>query len=543
MYNLYIHKEDAEKRMDEEKEHTAFYPDDTPPETGNYPVTASLKYYFKTHIENTFRTANLDEKLTSLFSETDMENPFNEKETHFLVEKINQLKLIDLTVTDGSFLIEVLNKLTFLLSKLDPHNEKWKQQQIMALDSIADPTLKSELRKKIETVFSQNKPDDARKRYLFQNCLYGMCIDPSSLNAAKHNLLNCLFEEQEAARDMNTRADVDSLFHLETNLLAANAPIGSSKHPEEERCHANRSDDRFDPDRVFGIETKSVTIHKNRKLFHITWGTYNSRYHYDEAPFPSKDPGAVLFTLDERNLLADILAERIRMKKYRVLALNVLQDHVHLLLAAEEEEVTKIIDDLKGYSSYTFNRIQEKTTADDGTGGLTPASRKNIRKRWSRKYNTDLVADSSQVEKVIEEIQHNHLKHGLLSIDFEVISSALTPYKQAFEPETISTGFDIVFGNLHCVSTKKVPKDEKNPSMQTPEFAEELYARLIFKGFDLLKSDGILALLIPKSSWENLAESAVNALLRKNNILEIFDAPSPFAGIVDTVVALIQKRE
>lgn len=305
MYNLHIHKENAEKHMNEKKEHTAFYPDDTPPETGNYPVTASLKYYFKTHIENTFRTENLD----------------------------------------------------------------------------------------------------------------------------------------------------------------------------------------------------------------------------------------------ERNRMADILAERIRMKKYRVLALNVLQDHVHLLLAAEEEEVTKIIDDLKGYSSYTFNRIQEKTTANEATGGLTPASRKNIRKRWSRKYTTDLVADSSQVEKVIEEIQHNHLKHGLPSIDFEVISSALTPYKQAFEPETISTGFDIVFGNLHCINTKKIPEDEKNPSMLSPEFADELYARLISKGFDLLKSDGILALLIPKSSWENLAESAINALLRKNNILEIFDAPSPFAGIVDTVVALIQKRE
>ncbi len=543
MYNLHIHKENAEKRMNEKKEHMAFYPDDTPPETGNYPVTASLKYYFKTHIENTFRTANLDEKLTSLFSETEKENPFNEKETHFLVEKINQLKIIDLTVTDGSFLIEVLNKLTFLLSKLDPHNEKWKQQQIMALDSIADPTLKSELREKIETIFSQNKPDYARKRYLFQNCLYGMCIDPSSLNTAKHNLLNCLFEEQEAARHMNTCADVDSLFHLETNPLAANALIGSSKHPEEERCHTNRLDDRFDPDRVFGIETKSVTIQKNRKLFHITWRTYNSPYREEDVSVPSKEQKPVLFTLEERNLLADILAERIRMKKYRVLALNVLQDHVHLLLAAEEEEVTKIIDDLKGYSSYTFNRIQEKTTANEAAGGLTPASRKNIRKRWSRKYNTDLVADSSQVETVIEEIQHNHLKHGLPSIDFEVISSALTPYKQAFEPETISTGFDIVFGNLHCVSTKKVPEDEKNPSMQSPEFADELYARLIFKGFDLLKSDGILALLIPKSSWENLAESAVNALLRKNTILEIFDAPSPFAGRVDTMVALIQKRE
>ncbi|MCW1735164.1 transposase [Anaerorudis cellulosivorans] len=550
-----------------ENTHGHFRESKTLSEITNDLVTESLKYCLKTHIENTFRTANLDEKLTSLFSETEKENPFNEKETHFLVEQINRLKILDLTVGDGTLLVEVLNKLTFLLSKLDPLNEKWKQQQIMVLDGIADPILKSKLREKIETVFSQNKPDYARKRYLFQNCLYGLCSDPSSLNAAKHNLLNCLLEEQEAAPDMNAREDIDSLFHLETNPLTANAPIGSSKHREEERCHTNRSDDEFDPERVFGIENKSITLQKQRKLFHITWGTYNSRYHYDEAPYPSKEPETVLLTLEERNLLADILAERIRMKKYRVLALNVLQDHVHLLLAAEEEEVDRIIDDLKGYSSYTFHREQEEATAKLPTFEETASDTKSPRKLWQRKYHTILIENKMQFEKASEEIQNNHLKHNLPPIDFNVLSPALTPFEKAFDPETISTGFDIVFGNLHCVSAtvlpsvedndtsdvgnlfristtaKEVPENEKNPSIQSCEFADELYARLVFKGFELLKSDGILALLIPQSSWESLAESTVNALLRKNNILEISDTPSSFSGRISTTAILLQKRE
>ena len=582
-YKLRLHRINPTKRsierknMKEKKENSDFCPenthkhfrgDKTLSETINDTVTESLKYCLKTHIENTFRTANLDEKLTSLFSQADNENPFNEKETHFLVEQINRLKILDLTVGDGTLLVEVLNKLTFLLSKLDPLNEKWKQQQIRALDRIADPTSKSELHETIETVFNQNAPDYARKRYLIQNCLYGICSDPSSLNAAKHNLLNCLLEEQEAAPDMNAREDIDSLFHLETNPLPANAPIESSKHREEERCHTNRWDDGFDPERLFGIENKSITLQKNRKLFHITWGTYNSRYHYDEAPCPSKDPGAVLLTLEERNLLTDILAERIRMKKYRVLALNVLQNHVHLLLAAEEEEVCRIIDDLKGYSSYTFHREQEEATAKPLAAEETTSGAKSPRKLWQRKYHTILIENKTQFEKASEEIQNNHLKHELPPIDFNVLSPALTPFEKAFDPETITTGFDIVFGNLHCVSAidlpssvedngtsdvgnlfristtaKEVPENEKNPSIQSCEFADELYARLVFKGFELLKSDGILALLIPESSWESLAESTVNALLRKNNILEIADTPSPSAGRVDTVVLLLQKRE
>jgi len=55
-------------------------------------VTESLKHYFKSNIENTLRTENLDEKLTSLFSYGENDNPFNEKETDFLIEIINKMK-------------------------------------------------------------------------------------------------------------------------------------------------------------------------------------------------------------------------------------------------------------------------------------------------------------------------------------------------------------------------------------------------------------------------------------------------------------------
>jgi len=224
----------------------------------NDTVTESLKYCLKTHIENTFRTANLDEKLTSLFSQADNENPFNEKETHFLVEQINRLKILDLTVGNGTLLVEVLNKLTFLLSKLDPLNEKWKQQQIRALDRIADPTSKSELHETIETVFNQNAPDYARKRYLIQNCLYGICNDHSSLNAAKLNLLNCLLEEQEAARNTNTPCRY--------RLLVP------SRNPSVDRKCTNRiiqtSRRGTLPHQPVGRWVQSRTIVRNRKQKH-----------------------------------------------------------------------------------------------------------------------------------------------------------------------------------------------------------------------------------------------------------------------------------
>ena len=106
-------------------------------------VTESLKHYFKTNIENTFLTENLDEKLNSLFSYGEEDNPFDERETDYLIGIVNQMKIIDPAVGSGAFPIGVLNKLVFLLSKLDPHNKKWKQHQIRALDYITDPTANS----------------------------------------------------------------------------------------------------------------------------------------------------------------------------------------------------------------------------------------------------------------------------------------------------------------------------------------------------------------------------------------------------------------
>jgi hypothetical protein len=176
-----------------------------------------------------------------------------------------------------------------------------------------------------------------------------------------------------------------------------------------------------------------------------------------------------------------------------------------------------------------------------------------------------LIENETQFEKASEAIQNNHLKHGLSPIDFNVLSPALTPFEKAFDPETITTGFDIVFGNPHYISAtilpsveddgtsdignlfristtaKEVPENEKNPLMQSHGFDDELYARLIFKGFELLKSDGILALLIPQSYWKNLNESTTQELLRKDNLLEISDTPSPFSEKISTTTILLQK--
>ncbi len=101
----------------------------------------------------------------------------------------------------------------------------------------------------------------------------------------------------------------------------------------------------------------------------------------------------------------------------------------------------------------------------------------------------------------------------------------------------------MVIGNPPYVSTKGVPENEKKRLMQQYGFADDLYSHFFFRGFDLLKSDGVLSFITSKTYWTIQTKRNVRELLQKNNILEIFDTASPFAAMVDTAVILVQKRE
>jgi len=101
----------------------------------------------------------------------------------------------------------------------------------------------------------------------------------------------------------------------------------------------------------------------------------------------------------------------------------------------------------------------------------------------------------------------------------------------------------MVIGNPPYVSTKGVPENEKKRLMQQYGFADDLYSHFFFRGFNLLKSDGVLSYITSKTYWTIQTKRNVRELFQKNKILEIFDTASPFAAMVDTAVVLVQKRE
>ncbi len=216
----------------------------TPREIVNYMVEQSLKEYFKTKLSD---ISELDKKLNHLFSYADETNPFNEEETNILIHAINTLKVIDPAVGSGAFPMGILQKLVLVLSKLDPHNEKWKQQQIDGIEkNVLDVTSKRDSIQKIEQNFKQNELDYGRKLYLIKKSIYGVDIQPIAIQIAKLRFFISLLVDEKVdkrildnhhsviASDRRERGNlvgednfgIEPLPNLETKLVSANSLIG-----------------------------------------------------------------------------------------------------------------------------------------------------------------------------------------------------------------------------------------------------------------------------------------------------------------------------
>jgi tRNA1(Val) A37 N6-methylase TrmN6 len=194
------------------KQTGSFY---TPREIVDYMVDESLKAYFKSKLD--YLTA---EQLDDLLSYTKATPEFSESEKTALIEAIDTCKILDPACGSGAFPMGVLHKLVFILGKIDPDNELWKQRQIKEKDSA--------LQKRINLAFSDYEVDYARKLYLIENCIYGVDIQAIAIQISKLRFFISLIVDQKVDRN-KTNFGVLPLPNLETKFVAANTLIGIEK--------------------------------------------------------------------------------------------------------------------------------------------------------------------------------------------------------------------------------------------------------------------------------------------------------------------------
>jgi len=215
----------------------------TPREIVNYMVDEALIAYLKTKLEAAHPSAkDVEARLRHLFAYNAEKHQFTPQEVDTLIAAIDHLKSLDPAVGSGAFPMGILHKLVFILGKLDPRNEKWKERQvsrvreaIAAAERIEDATVQERTIRELEQqiagineAFEHNELDYGRKLYLIENCIYGVDIQSIAVQIAKMRFFISLIVDQKMD-DSQPNRGVRPLPNLETKFVAANTLIGVSR--------------------------------------------------------------------------------------------------------------------------------------------------------------------------------------------------------------------------------------------------------------------------------------------------------------------------
>ncbi|MCK9157632.1 MAG: TaqI-like C-terminal specificity domain-containing protein [Candidatus Cloacimonas sp.] len=213
----------------------------TPREIVDYMVDESLIAYLINELPHSTKEEKEDSelKLRLLLYYTDEDHLFDPEEVNKLINAIDNLKVIDPACGSGAFLMGLLLKIVYILHKLDPHNTKWKQQQIDNIKKIItnirqtvdDPkVMENNIQKlkdsiqDIEQTFDEFDFDYSRKLFLIEHCIYGIDIQPIAIQIAKLRLFISLLVDQYPKKG-KPNLGIRALPNLETNLVAANSLI------------------------------------------------------------------------------------------------------------------------------------------------------------------------------------------------------------------------------------------------------------------------------------------------------------------------------
>ncbi len=212
----------------------------TPREVVSYMVDEALLAYLRGHLDPTSQNPDLETILRPLFapSEDALQTPLGQSQVEALIAAIDNVKVLDPACGSGAFPMGVLHRLVDLLGKLDPNNNRWKEQQRQRAirdRSLAEQMEDEENREQalrniemriadIEKSFNTrfHDLDFARKLYLIENSIYGVDIQPIACQIAKLRFFIALIVDQRVDRSL-PNSGVRPLPNLETRIVAADA--------------------------------------------------------------------------------------------------------------------------------------------------------------------------------------------------------------------------------------------------------------------------------------------------------------------------------
>jgi hypothetical protein len=204
------------------KETGSFY---TPRTIVDYMVNESLKAYLEQQLVAKVEGMSAEDArvgLDILFAYTEKEHPFTQREQQVLIDAIYDIKVLDPACGSGAFPIGMLQKLLYVLDKLDHRHDRWKERILK--DTPA--AMRDETRKLLE----RSSAEYSWKLGLIQNCIYGVDIQPIAVQIAKLRCFIALLVDFEVKQEEDNFG-VPALPNLAFKFVAADTLI---KPPGEE---------------------------------------------------------------------------------------------------------------------------------------------------------------------------------------------------------------------------------------------------------------------------------------------------------------------
>lgn len=266
------------------KQTGSFY---TPRGIVDYMVDESLKAYLHSALAaaddlrapasgNESREASktsLQAKLDQLFSYTDQPHQFSDSQVAALISAVDACKILDPACGSGAFPMGALQKLVFILGKLDPRDELWEKRQLSRVDRIVEAAQEIEdttfrdraiadaeaQKRDIEEAFANNELGYGRKLYLIENCLYGVDKQSIATQISKLRFFISLVVDQNVDR-LRPNFGVRPLPNLEVKFVTADTLI-KIERPVADRYLGHGS--LFERTEISPLQQKLKTVRHN----------------------------------------------------------------------------------------------------------------------------------------------------------------------------------------------------------------------------------------------------------------------------------------
>ncbi len=142
------------------------------------------------------------------------------------------------------------------------------------------------------------------------------------------------------------------------------------------------------------------------KRFFITWVTHNSRYSERMKLYKVEKQEWFFLDFDDRVLVYDLISQKLLKKWKKNFTLNVLSDHVHLVVLYDEEKLSKFVWEIKWWVSFEFSRIKRYSEQWFWKWN----------KIWAKWFSKIFLNTDEHYEKAIDYTLENHKKHEIESI-------------------------------------------------------------------------------------------------------------------------------